>query len=72
MITGAINEMLLCEDPSALQVILVSAGTFDAFVSLLQKTSVSCKLIVLSLLPLSLLNFLNGIFHLPFWNSPLL
>ena len=41
MIVGAINEMLLCEDPSALQVILFSAGTFDAFVSLLQKTSVS-------------------------------
>jgi hypothetical protein len=37
---GAINEMLSCEDPSALQVILVGAGTFDAFVSLLQKTSV--------------------------------
>ncbi|XP_060592045.1 neurobeachin-like protein 1, partial [Ruditapes philippinarum] len=36
---GAINEMLSCEDPSALQVILVGAGTFDAFVSLLQKTS---------------------------------
>ena len=39
--TGAINEMLLCQDKSALQVILVSGGTFDSFISLLQNTSVS-------------------------------
>lgn len=39
--TGAINEMLECHDKGALQVILVSGGTFDAFVSLLQKTAVS-------------------------------
>ncbi|XP_053386541.1 neurobeachin-like protein 1 [Mercenaria mercenaria] len=36
---GAINEMLSCDDRSALQVILVGGGTFDAFVSLLQKTA---------------------------------
>ena len=39
--TGAINEMLLCQDKSALQVILVSGGTFDSFIALLQNTSVS-------------------------------
>ncbi|OWF44124.1 neurobeachin-like protein 1 isoform X3 [Mizuhopecten yessoensis] len=38
---GAINEMLACQDKSALQVIMVSGGTFDAFVSLLQKTALT-------------------------------
>ena len=33
--------MLACHDKNALQVILVSGGTFDTFVSLLQKTAVS-------------------------------
>lgn len=37
----AINEMLLCNDKSAMQAILVSGGTFNAFMSLLQKTSLS-------------------------------
>lgn len=43
LFTGAVNEMLTCDDRSALQVILVGGGTFDAFVSLLQKTSVSTE-----------------------------
>ncbi|KAL4217498.1 Neurobeachin-like protein 1 [Mactra antiquata] len=36
---SAINEMLLCEDKNALQVILVGGGTFDTFADLLQKTT---------------------------------
>ncbi|VDI09012.1 Hypothetical predicted protein [Mytilus galloprovincialis] len=43
---GAINEMLSCQDKSSLQVIMVSGGTFDAFISLLQKTAVSLPNIV--------------------------
>ncbi|XP_076087925.1 neurobeachin-like protein 1 isoform X3 [Mytilus galloprovincialis] len=38
---GAINEMLSCQDKSSLQVIMVSGGTFDAFISLLQKTALT-------------------------------
>ncbi|KAK7507554.1 hypothetical protein BaRGS_00001489, partial [Batillaria attramentaria] len=36
-----INEMVACNDKSALQVLLVSGGTFDAFISLLQKTTLT-------------------------------
>ncbi|XP_041374666.1 neurobeachin-like protein 1 [Gigantopelta aegis] len=36
-IINTINEMLMCQDRSSLQVLLVSGGTFDAFVSLLQQ-----------------------------------
>lgn len=39
--SDAVNEMLTCQDRSALQVTLVSGGTFDSLVALLQKTSVS-------------------------------
>ena len=35
-----INEMVACNDKSALQVLMVSGGTFDGFISLLQKTTV--------------------------------
>ncbi|KAK3083537.1 hypothetical protein FSP39_025014, partial [Pinctada imbricata] len=38
---GAINEMLSCQDRNSLQVILVTGGTFDTFISLLQKTSLT-------------------------------
>eukprot|EP00105_Crassostrea_gigas_P036363 XP_019920511.1 PREDICTED: neurobeachin-like protein 1 [Crassostrea gigas] len=37
----AVNEMLTCQDRSALQVTLVSGGTFDSLVALLQKTSLT-------------------------------
>ncbi|XP_061165431.1 neurobeachin-like protein 1 isoform X2 [Saccostrea echinata] len=37
----AVNEMLACQDRSALQVTLVSGGTFDSLVALLQKTSLT-------------------------------
>lgn len=37
----AVNEMLSCQDRSALQVTLVSGGTFDSLVALLQKTSLT-------------------------------
>ncbi|KAK3582874.1 hypothetical protein CHS0354_012486 [Potamilus streckersoni] len=57
--TSAINEMLACQDKAALQVILVSGGTFDSFISLLQKTSL-CGLEAQSL-AMSVLNVLNTV-----------
>ncbi|KAK7111968.1 hypothetical protein V1264_011504 [Littorina saxatilis] len=36
-----INEMIACNDKSALQVLMVSGSTFDAFVSLLLKTTLT-------------------------------
>ncbi|XP_025103761.1 neurobeachin-like protein 1 isoform X2 [Pomacea canaliculata] len=36
-----INEMVACNDKSSLQVLLVSGGTFNSFVSLLQKTTLT-------------------------------
>jgi hypothetical protein len=39
-VTDMINEMIACNDKSALQVLMVSGGMFDSFVSLLCKTTV--------------------------------
>lgn len=36
-----INEMVACNDKSALQVLMVSGGTFDGFISLLLKTTLT-------------------------------
>ncbi|XP_055956982.1 neurobeachin-like protein 1 [Patella vulgata] len=38
---STVDEMLSCNDKGALQVLLVSGGTFNSFVSLLQKTSLT-------------------------------
>ncbi|KAL5005989.1 hypothetical protein ScPMuIL_017147 [Solemya velum] len=38
---NTINEMLACQDKKALQVIMVSGGTFDAFITLLQRTTLT-------------------------------
>lgn len=40
-VSDTINEMMVCNDRAALQVLMVSGGTFNAFISLLQQTSVS-------------------------------
>lgn len=39
--TDIIHDMLKCPDKAALQVIFVAEGTFNTFVTYLQKTSVS-------------------------------
>ncbi|XP_067686159.1 neurobeachin-like protein 1 [Haliotis asinina] len=38
---NTINEMMVCNDRAALQVLMVSGGTFNAFISLLQQTSLT-------------------------------
>ena len=58
-VADMINEMIACNDKSALQVLMVSGGTFDGFVSLLLETTVRYASVSPSFVVVAVVTFIS-------------